>query len=608
MKRHHRTFLVLILLTTAAAYAGVVGAGFVWDDQWLLVTNSHFQKASLGDLLRGNLWAGTGFEGGVRYFRPLLQLTFYIDREVFGMVPAGWHLHSLAWHLVSTALLYHLLRRLLTESPVAPTSAAPGEQPVLSFWKDPTLLPVVAGTTLFALHPIQSEAVAWIAARNDLLATAFVLASLHCLLPGRRASGAGRVVAGTLFYLCALWAKESAALLPLLVLLLEWARGLRCSRRTVARYLAMLAGFAVAISVRAWVGAGGPGDVLDAPGASPIDVAVQRLGPILERLPTVLGTYGLMVVKPWPMIATRYLDFMPPGLPPSRIAGLLVWVALPLLTLLQADPYRRRLAWAALGCAWLTFAPSWLAIGTFKFMGERYLYLPIAFLAMWLAMIIPARRPSWAVLSTAAVASLLALHLRVPDWRDDLSLFSADAQHAPNCWNLTFWARALTRHGHPERALQVLKPIVPAVPDCTPGWTAAMEAAMAAGDLDRVLALGNAVEAFGPAFAHAPAPKDYYALALALKGRWNEAEQIAEPLMDAYPMSRAAMVLAAQRWRTGNVEAYEDQARRWTDRRRMETWVARLLARTGEQEALDRLRARGVDPTAKVPPLDVAGE
>ena len=599
--------LLLILLLTAAAYVAVAGAGFVWDDQWLLVTNDRFRHGTLGDLLRGNLWAGTGFEGGVRYYRPLLLLTFYVDRELFGMAPGGWHLHSLAWHLVSVTLLYYLLRRLVLHGhagDAAPEKAGPGQTTVSKF--DTTTLPVVAGTLFFALHPVQSEAVTCIAARNDLLATAFVRASLLYLVPVREQVPAGRVVAGVVCYAAALLSKESAALLPLFVLMFDRARGLSWSGNTVRRYLAMGLGLVCVLILRAVVVDGATSAGADAAGGALMAMVGDRGFLLWHRLPTILATYGSMLVKPWPLVATRYLDFLPPGLTPERVAGLLVWVGLAVLPLLHRDRRRRAWALAAFACAVLAFAPALPAIATFKFLGERYLYLPLAFLAVWVAMMFPRRRWGRIVLAIAVTASLVLLHLRLPDWCDDLSLFSADGRKAPNCWNLTFWARALTQQGHPDEARRVLDPLVPRATYCTPAWGAAMEAALAEGDIREVVKLGEAAaKAAGTPVAQAPDLQDRYALALALLKRWDEAVQVAERVAERYPMSEAGAVLAAQRLRQGALAAYEAQARQWTDRRRMEVWVARLLARTGEEDALNRLRRRGIDPGVPVAPLEV---
>lgn len=88
-----RFALALLLLITAAAYAGVAAAGFHLDDTTLIVANQRLARPeALGALLTEDLWA----PGASGYYRPVLLLDFFIDRQLFGLSPAGWHLRSLA--------------------------------------------------------------------------------------------------------------------------------------------------------------------------------------------------------------------------------------------------------------------------------------------------------------------------------------------------------------------------------------------------------------------------------------------------------------------------------------------------------------------------------
>jgi len=129
-------------------------------------------------------------------YRPVAAWTYALDRRL-GDTPAIAHAQSLAWHLLNGLLVWLLASRLLR-----PAGA---------------LLVVAA----FLLHPLMTEAVAYAAARADLLATTGMLAA--CLVavvqPWWMSYGIG---AGLLW---ALGAKESAVAGPLLV-------GLCCYGRT----------------------------------------------------------------------------------------------------------------------------------------------------------------------------------------------------------------------------------------------------------------------------------------------------------------------------------------------------------------------------------------
>jgi hypothetical protein len=174
----------LLLLFTAIAYGKLYQAGLVLDDHSLIANNPNLQ--SLPALLRGlgqDLWGGSG------YWRPLLVLDFYSDRLLFGDTWGLWHLVSLGYHLLAVGLLYTVLKGLY------PARVA------------------LVGAAFFALHPIQSEAICWLAARNDLLVVLCGLGMLYFLQRQR-------MVLAVVAYVLALLSKESALPLPLLALLL----------------------------------------------------------------------------------------------------------------------------------------------------------------------------------------------------------------------------------------------------------------------------------------------------------------------------------------------------------------------------------------------------
>jgi tetratricopeptide (TPR) repeat protein len=128
----------------------------------LYVTGNHHLQTGLTS--EGFRWAITTRYGG--YWHPLTWLSLMVDRTLFGDHPAGYHRMNMALHLANTLLLFLLLRRM-TEA----------------------LWPSAVVAVLFAVHPLQVEPVAWVAARKELLATLFFLLSLFsylAYLPRRR--------------------------------------------------------------------------------------------------------------------------------------------------------------------------------------------------------------------------------------------------------------------------------------------------------------------------------------------------------------------------------------------------------------------------------------
>ncbi len=96
-------------------------------------------------------------------WQPLTWMSHQLDFRLFGFQNAGsHHLVSLFLHLASTGLFFWLLLKL-----------------TLAQW------PSVAAASLFALHPLRVESVAWVSGRGDLLAAFFVLLALEMHRQGR---------------------------------------------------------------------------------------------------------------------------------------------------------------------------------------------------------------------------------------------------------------------------------------------------------------------------------------------------------------------------------------------------------------------------------------
>lgn len=190
--------LALVLLALAAVYLPFVGRGFVSDDFiWL---RESLQDGRI-DLSR-TFFATTGF------FRPMVGLSFALQRLLHGMDPRPYGLFNLLLHLLNVILAFWLLRRWDRTRPLAA-------------W----------GALLFALSlKPAGMAVGWISGRSDLLFSFFtLLAFASCPIGGKTASGPfapARHLPCAALFLAALLSKETAVAAPLFVFLFAFL-GLR---------------------------------------------------------------------------------------------------------------------------------------------------------------------------------------------------------------------------------------------------------------------------------------------------------------------------------------------------------------------------------------------
>ena len=128
------------------AYAPVLSAGFIWDDDANVIENATLRSV---DGLR-QIWF---VPRSIQQYYPLMYTSYWFEYQVWGLHPLGYHLVNLLLHSAATLLVWRLLVRL--QVPGAWFAAA-----------------------LFALHPVEAESVAWVTERKNVLSLTLVLAAM----------------------------------------------------------------------------------------------------------------------------------------------------------------------------------------------------------------------------------------------------------------------------------------------------------------------------------------------------------------------------------------------------------------------------------------------
>ncbi len=184
-----------LALATGAAFAICLDHRFLnWDDPFLLEANGPLRRFELGPLLR---------QVTIGIWHPVTLLVLALEHRAFGLDPFAFHLTSVLLHGANALLAVLLLRHAL------------GLEPAVAF---------LAGA-LFALHPLHVEAVAWVAERKELLASAFTLLSLLAWSRFAETRRAAWYAGCALALALALLSKPMAVTAPLVMLLLDHHRG-----------------------------------------------------------------------------------------------------------------------------------------------------------------------------------------------------------------------------------------------------------------------------------------------------------------------------------------------------------------------------------------------
>ena len=185
---------------------------------WFGFTNDDFVWIAGADLSGRPDWWWQAFfpqRWSLGFFRPLVQLSFVLNYLACGLHPCGYYLVNVGLHAANAFFVWRLALAVLDSPPAAMMTAM-----------------------VFAVHPTETDAVAWVSGRTELLCALFFLPAVLAHLKGRL----GWALA---LFALALCAKESALSLPPVVLAADWC-GLGKSRRLwrdAAAYGAVVVGY-----------------------------------------------------------------------------------------------------------------------------------------------------------------------------------------------------------------------------------------------------------------------------------------------------------------------------------------------------------------------------
>lgn len=163
------TFLILFVLAVLP-YSNIFFNQFVYDDGFQVVGNPYAHSFKyLRQIFTTSVWSFQGAQGVSNYYRPMMTLGYLLTYQIAGLVPFSFHLVNILLNAIAVWLVFAILRRFS------------GERVAL----------VAAG--LFALHPIHTEPVAWIAAVTDLQLAVFYLGNISSV---REAAGSEKQILG----------------------------------------------------------------------------------------------------------------------------------------------------------------------------------------------------------------------------------------------------------------------------------------------------------------------------------------------------------------------------------------------------------------------------
>ena len=432
---------VLIGLLACLPYLNALNNPFVYDDHDTVVANP-----SLVDL------------SNVRFlllyspFRPLVNLSYALDRGVWGYRPFGFHLTSVLLHATASVLLLLLVRRIFDDGD--PIKARPTNRRASSDGRPAT--PFIAAA-LFAVHPLQTEAVGYVSGRAEVLCAIWFIAAL---ILARDAMTSGSVVRGVAACVCgalSLASKEVGLVLPVIVLAYDWLlRPGEDDRRRARLWRIFVPGFALALAIAGYR-------------LLAFRHAIGDSSPLLTVSTQAIVVWRYVGLLLWPagQSIMHGVHRVTSPFDPAALAGVaaVAGVCLVALSLRQRAPI------VTFGVLWflIVLAPSSSIVALAEGMAEHRVYLASAGIFIAIAGMVPVPRPKAGSLPRnymAAAAVLITVLsvltvMRNRIWRSPIALWGEAVVHAEGMWEPHYaLADALRESGNYAAAVPEYRKVV----------------------------------------------------------------------------------------------------------------------------------------------------
>jgi tetratricopeptide (TPR) repeat protein len=200
----------ILVAVSMTAYFNTTSNGFVYDDRFQVIQNPWIRDfRHIPEMFSKRVWGFTP-GGHSDYYRPMMHLIYLVEYSLFGPSSTGFHFVNIIFHTSISLLIFIIIARLMREN-----------------FRNNNLWPPFAAAVLFAVHPIHTEAVAWVASIPELSFTFFLLLSFYlyirCPVGNEESVGKYRYYLSVCLFFLATLSKETALILPLLLVIYDFS-------------------------------------------------------------------------------------------------------------------------------------------------------------------------------------------------------------------------------------------------------------------------------------------------------------------------------------------------------------------------------------------------
>ncbi|HIE44496.1 MAG TPA: tetratricopeptide repeat protein [Candidatus Omnitrophica bacterium] len=396
--------IAIVIVLGFGAYSNSINGEFIWDDYPLLRDNTYIKDSSyIARIFTGDIGAGSGTRYG--YYRPLSMLTYMLDYSLWRLNVKGYHLTNIALHILTALCIYWL---------------------VIILFRD-ALLSLLT-SILFVIHPIHTEAVAYISGRPDALAAIFMLLCIISYIKQLSVPSKSFIVLTMVSFTVAVLCKENSLSLPVLVLLYHYIFKKKVS---IKQFLPLLGIVLLYLTAR-----------MTFLRASLSDTG--NLTTLLQRIPgffVAITNYARLILFPF-HLHMEYGNKLFNLLHPKAITGILILFSLVWYAFIK----RSNQSLISFSILWFFIAllpASNIPLRVAFYMAEHYLYLPSIgfFLALAYGLSSLYRTNKLKVFAIVLVVSLASFYLTLTVrqneyWREPLRFYKRTLRYAPDSWRV----------------------------------------------------------------------------------------------------------------------------------------------------------------------------
>ena len=432
--------VLCIMLVSLIVYAGALSGGFIYDDNLQVLKNPLIRDLRhIPEIFLRSAWTFEGAPETSNYYRPLQNLFYLCTYYIFGLQAWGFHVVNVLFHAANALLVLFITARITGDSRSSASYAF--------------VSPPLIAALLFATHPVNTEAVIWVAGLPDVSFAFFYLLSFYFYLRSQE-QGAGNYLLSLGAFFLANLCKEPGLTLPFILIAYDYVfrEGPFWSFHTAKRHLPyfLVAGLYLFIRISV-LGDFAPLEPVVS--TSSYEAAIS-IFPLFSRYLAIL------------LLPTN-LNFWPVFDPLASLLSLRGITALTISTAflgaLWAAARKKSLIFLSLLFILVPLLPALYVQGIIgKPLAERYLYLSTFGFAMLPAYLLQrTEKESQRAASVIAVILLLVIGIysagtisRGRVWRDDIMLFSDTVNKSPESLVPRLeLGNALLAKGYPDGAI-----------------------------------------------------------------------------------------------------------------------------------------------------------